>query len=157
MTCATRVVNNNCSTTAEEHEATQRQALGRQRFLATDSQSRQIRDKALAESVIPTSHLQSRSGERAETEMTTTLSGLSGAAGWYRGPAARERPDMIAVDPREDQGYPPTHTFVHEAGHRRHIGETTGMSPINHPSQINPDPLKEGVADAYADRFGGQN
>lgn len=147
----------------EKHEAANRQKLGRQRFEVMDSEAEQIRNKALQSSTIPTSHLQDRPG-RMWTDVTTRNDNLSwegsGTAGWYRGPAGtlnpREpgKPDVIAINP--NTGHGTDTTFIHEAGHRRHLGERGAYDDfVTHPRGINPDPLKEGVADAYVDRYGG--
>ena len=143
---------------ADAHETMVRGQLGKQRF-RTDEESEggsaaAIRDKTLAASTIPTSHLQPRErGEaRQDTQLITHNDGGSwqgsGMGGWYRGPATSERADVLAVNPES-----PT-AFVHEAGHRRHLAETPYYADeVSHPRGINPDPLKEGVADAYVDRY----
>jgi hypothetical protein len=147
----------------EKHEAANRQKLGRERFEAMDSGAEQIRNQALQSSTIPTSHLQDRPG-RMWTDVTTRNEGRgwegSGTAGWYRGPAGtlnpREpgSPDVIAIDPNSSHGTDTT--FIHEAGHRRHLGDRPAWSDyVTHPKGAHPDPLKEGVADAYVDRYGG--
>jgi hypothetical protein len=133
-------------------EGANRQRLGRERFEAMDSGAEQIRNKALQSSTIPTSHLQERPG-RSHTEVQTR-DPIPGAGGWYRGPATRTEPDVIQVDP--NQSHNTNTTFIHEAGHRKHLGEVSSYSDvITHPRGINPDPVKEGVADAYVDRYGG--
>lgn len=142
---------------ADKHERAQRQKLGRERFEAMDSGAEQIRNKALQSSTIPTSHLQDRPG-RPHTQLTTSNSGKSwqgsGTAGWYMGPAVGRIPDTIAIDP--NSGHGTDTTFIHEAGHRRHLGDRPSYADeITHPRSAHPDPLKEGVADAYVDRYGG--
>ena len=139
-----------------------RRLLGPQRLIATDSFAEDLRDKGLRDSTIPSSHLQPRSTPRGTalpgTEITTQNQGRdwagSGASGWYQGPANTFKNDIIAVDPK---GQHPTDTLIHEMGHRRHIGEFKDpMDPLmSHPSGMNPDPLKEGAADAYEDRYAG--
>ena len=147
---------------ADKHEAAQRQKLGRLRFdPMTDSAAEQIRNRALQSSTIPTSHLQDRPG-RMWTDITTrndTSNGSwegSGVSGWYRGPATSAKPDVIAINP--SSGHGTDTTFIHEAGHRRHLGEGESYSDYTtHPRVLQADPLKEGVADAYVDRYGGPN
>jgi hypothetical protein len=139
----------------EKHEAANRQKLGRERFLPIDRDAEQIRNKALQSSTIPTSHLQDRPGRMFTDVQTHDVGAASGAAGWYRGPATSEKPDVIAVDPSTSHGTDTT--FIHEAGHRRHLGEMPYKDDlVAHPRGAYPDPLKEGVADAYVDRYGGQ-
>ena len=142
---------------AEKHEAANRMELGRQRFAPTDPVAEGIRDSALRNTRIPTSDLQSR-GDRQETELTSENEGRpwrgSGVAGWYRGPSGRAKADKLAMNP--ETGHGTDSTFTHEAGHRQHLGEVPAMDDsITHPHQQQPDPLKEGVADAYADRYAG--
>ena len=142
----------------EKHEAAQRQKLGRERFFALDPAAEQIRSKALQSSTIPTSHLQDRPGRLFTDVQTHNEAGRSwegsGTAGWYRGPATSSTPDVIAINPASGHGTDTT--FIHEAGHRRHLGETSWDSEyVSSPKGLHPDPLKEGVADAYVDRYGG--
>jgi hypothetical protein len=138
-------------------EAANRQRLGRERFEALDSGAEQIRNQALQSSTIPTSHLQDRPGRMWTDVQTHNDRGPwegSGTAGWYRGGATSSKPDVIAIDPSSSHGTDTT--FIHEAGHRRHLGERSWDSDlVSSPKGLHPDPLKEGVADAYVDRYGG--
>lgn len=147
-------------------EGANRSKLGRKRFEVDDpydegdqSEGAQLRDRALLRSKIPSKDLQSRKGWTMETELEVHDSfddQGQGWQGWYRGPASETRADRIAI--RNDLDINAgTNTFVHEAGHRKHLGEIKNPnSPlISHPRGVHPDPLKEGVADAYADRYGG--
>lgn len=147
----------------DKHEAAQRQKLGRQRFEADTPTAEGIRDRALQSSRIPTSHLQSR-GNRMETKLTTSNNDRpwagSGAAGWYNGPAGSLTRDTIAVDPRGSAGggsisKATDTTMIHEMGHRRQLGERLRGFDLTHPRMLNPDPMKEGAADSYVDRYGG--
>lgn len=151
---------------ADKHEAAQRQKLGRARFEIPQGplkeQTQHVLAKGLQQSVIPTSHLQSRAPGIPETKMATN-NGLgqwegSGVAGWYNGPSTKDAADVLAVDPNSMHGA--SDTFIHEAGHRRHLGELPAFGDYtNHPrvlgGSMRADPLKEGVADAYVDRYGG--
>ncbi len=156
---------------ADKHETEQRMSLGAQRFHADSPRAEEIRDRALETSRIPTSHLQERRSAThsqglglPETVLTTENRdrpwGGSGAAGWYSGPSIRsnlsgDAPDTIAVDPASTGAGGTSTTFIHEQGHREHLGTRTAGDELTHPRGLRADPLKEGVADAYVDRYGG--
>jgi hypothetical protein len=163
----------------EVHEQNQRMALAKQRFqpgmvedlngnVVSDTRATQIRDIAVRQSRIPTSDLQPRRSFRTgedlpETKLTTSNEGRfwnAGLSGWFRGPAIAgvqsppqpSKSDVLAVSPFSPDA---SHTFVHEAGHRNQLGAQPGFAPTEHPMGKNPDPLLEGVADGYVDRYGG--
>ena len=145
---------------AESHEREVRKQLGTERLQVHghDTEALKIREQTLQDTVIPTSHLQPRDvGEkRQETQLISHNQGKgwigSGMGGWYMGPATDEREDTIAVDPNSAHGA--RNTLTHEMGHRQHLGTRPAFSEyLNHPKMMQMDPLKEGVADAYVDRY----
>jgi hypothetical protein len=143
---------------ADKWERAQATKLGHSRLRAQSYEGEEIRDTAISRSEIPTSHLQPRlmpSGREApESEFILKNEDTSpfrwrDIGGYYRGPRGSIggiEPDVVAVRNEE--------AVVHELGHRRHLG-TTPEVLTTHPRGINPDPLMEGVADAYEDRYGG--
>lgn len=133
-----------------------RRDLGAQRLQTSDPAEAGVRDRALDASRVPSLHLQSRPQARpistvaaAETEFTTKdrRNDWTTSSGYYQGPAGTQVPDVLAVSSE--------HSVVHELGHRRHLGTRAADETLHHPRGRHPDPLKEGVADAYEDRYGG--
>lgn len=145
----------------EAHEAKVRQQLGARRMEGFDpwgdegnvERANEIRNAALKQSVIPTSHLQPRPGREESAFVVEEGLQSKGALGHYTGPADKYRADYVTVDP---EGPDPSDTAIHEMGHRHHLGTTTSFDPrTTHPRGKFPDPLMEAVADAYEDRYGG--
>lgn len=151
----------------DAHEATVRQDLGEKRMQAFDAygdiaqatKAAEIRRSALGNSVIPTSHLQSRrmaSGQEAPESRFVVEPGLTskGALGHYTGPPMDQfRTDYITIDPAGPQL---DKTTQHEMGHRHHLASRDVSDPmIHHPQARFPDPVMEAHADAYVDRYGG--
>lgn len=141
-------------------EGANRAKLGRERFATNsfDPASKGILTTAMSASTIPTKDLQSRTDPKQPETFLQSNNGATtwqGAnyAGWYKQPGMKDHQDVIAIDPsRPDQ----TASLVHEAGHRRHLGEVPDIDLSHHPRRMNPDPLQEGVADGYMDRYGGK-
>jgi hypothetical protein len=157
----------------EKMQQDSRVGLGYRALQTGQHEDREKANEFLRQSEIPTSHLQHRVSTATGEDLPPTFYtshnvkrqsdggyiarpwSESTAAGWYQGPSTPERggADIIAHNMEQGRGI---ETFVHEMGHRQHLGTMKSYDPLtNHPNFTFPDPLKEGVADAYVDRFGG--
>jgi hypothetical protein len=112
---------------------------------------------SLAQSRVPTAHW---SGGQSPIDVADERE--PGASGFYRHYTNSGVP-LIAV---EGAGLrkSATETLIHEMGHAHHYETVPNERERGNPTKFyrnqqgwSPDPLKEGLADAYVDRYGGQH
>jgi len=129
-----------------------------------DAKAKSALSDTLSRSTIPSSHMRTREwgssgGERAATTFTMPSDLRERGMGGYYKPTfdPRRQNDVVAADPGARGPSGPHDTIMHELGHRHHFSQYANADDprmaINHRSQY--DPLQEGVADAYVDRYGG--
>ena len=108
-------------------------------------------------SKVPTQHWTKNAGDRIAVTNELGPTGEK-AGGWYSHSTVTN--PIIAVAPGYQTGADAT--LIHEMGHAHHYTEVTKEAERGNPTKryadtrgFQPDPLKEAVADAYVDRYGG--
>lgn len=127
--------------------------------LASKSEMLAAQIENVGNTKVPTQHWTKNAGR--DVAVTNELGEMGKqAGGWYRHSYSPNVPPTIAVEPGYQTGSDAT--LIHEMGHAHHYGEVTAERERGNPTKryadtrgFAPDPVKEGIADAYVDRYGG--